>query len=151
MDVRGESPSGLEQARLERYKFILAEMGRLNENSHRHTKYFLAIFPALSSIALALKANPGAIVFGKEIAPIVSLGLMQVITMASIFGLVSVASDIASWIDYRREEVRLITSMGGTFRSDPKISKFWKWYETYLIVFLIMFPVFLWRFYLLRF
>ena len=125
----------IQQARMERYKFILSELTRLSENTHKHTRYLLTIFPAFASLIIALKFGERGLDV-KFISKIAGM-FMIVFTMASGFVVVSVLADIASWIDYRKEEVALINRMGGNFRKPPKLRNFWRWYETYLITFIV--------------
>jgi hypothetical protein len=136
------------QLKVERYKFVLSEMGRLNENTHKNTKYLLTIYPALSGAIIALRYTS----FGQSVpsgsGPVLAFGVLQLLTMVSAFGVVSVVSDLASWLDYRREEVALITSMGGDFRQAPKLQNFWRWYETYLVLFIFIYTGFTWSIYL---
>jgi hypothetical protein len=124
-------------------------MGRLNENTHRHTKYLLTLFPTLASAALALKYGVGGLQLPAQVVPILILAILVVLTMVSVFSIVSVMSDLMSWLDYRSEEANLIKSMGGTFRSLPKFRNFWRWYETYLIFFIVFYLICCWSLYVI--
>lgn len=141
-----------QQARIERYKFVLLELARLSENTHKHTRYLLAIFPAFASAVIALKfGDKGLESNTKLFFSHIAIGFLCVFTLASLFIVASVLADIASWIDYRKEEVALVNMMGGDFRKVPEIKNFWRWYETYLITFVAIFVTASWALYFFLF
>ena len=135
----------LQAGRIERYRFVLSELTRLSENTHRHTRYLLTVFPTVSSAIIALKFGEKGldIRMASKIAGVI----LVMFSVVSFFVIISVISDIASWFDYRNEEVKLINMMGGDFRKAPKIKNLWRWYETYLIGFVLFFVMIGWSIY----
>jgi len=149
--VLDSTPDFTQQARIERYKFILTELARLSENSHKHTRYLLTIFPAFTSAIIVLKFGENKIGSSVNIASPIAIAFLVVFTLASLFVIVSILADTATWFDYRNEEVKLVRLMGGDFRKQPKLGNFWRWYETYLIAFITFFLVGAWCIYLFLF
>ena len=69
-------------------------------------------------------------------------GLLGLLVMLAIFVILSILAGIFSWLDYRKEEVALLNeAVGASFRVQPRIGNFWRWYETYMILFIIVFVV----------
>jgi hypothetical protein len=51
----------------------------------------------------------------------------------------SVLAGVYSWFDYRREEVNLLNEVVRPgFRMPPKARNFWRWYETYVVVLMLI-------------
>jgi len=51
----------------------------------------------------------------------------------------SIVAGIFSWLDYRSEEVELLNKVIGVgFRRQPRKMNFWRWQETYTILFVLL-------------
>jgi hypothetical protein len=98
----------------------------------------LAVFPAFASAVIALKLGDKGVESNLRAFSNIALGFISVFTLTSLFIVASVLADVASWFDYRKEEVLLVGMMGGDFRKGPNIRNFWRWYETYLIAFVVI-------------
>jgi len=52
--------------------------------------------------------------------------------------IISIIGGVFSWLDYRKEEVELLNDIVKPgFRKMPTLRNFWRWYETYVILFII--------------
>lgn len=72
-------------------------------------------------------------------ARLATYGLVYLLVLLGIFVSLSLLAGMFTWFDYRREEVRLLDKMiGPGFRNPPKLRYFWRWYETYLLLFVIL-------------
>ena len=125
---------------VERYKYILNEIRTLNENFYK----YLTLFQTLSTALIGGGISLFAIGRNLNIAPnIVVAGIRSVVgllILLTLFILFSIISSMASWLDYRREEVEILNNaVGKGFRQLPKLNNFWRWHETYLILFIIAF------------
>ena len=50
----------------------------------------------------------------------------------------SVITGVVSWMDYRREEVRIMgDAVKPGYRIPPKLSNFWRWHEPYLLALIV--------------
>lgn len=125
--------------KLERYKYILQQLNALNEQTHKYLTLFQALITAL--------VGGGVLIFitWKELkieAVLARVGLRAVVLLLIISGLfviISIVSSMLSWMDYRREEVRLLsTIVGPEFRALPKWRNIWRWHEFYVLLFLML-------------
>jgi hypothetical protein len=77
-----------------------------------------------------------------EVARASIYALLGLLILLAVFVIFSVLAGIFSWRDYRNEEVALLDDVVGSgFRSRPKLRNFWRWYETHVIVFVIIFVI----------
>lgn len=132
---------------LERYKYILTEIRALNENLHK----YLTLFQSLVTILV----GSGVYIFfsfqKKEIAAAharVGLeGVKYLLLISAAFILLSMISGILAWRDYRKEESELLDKVVAKgFRKMPTFKNFWRWYETWMIVFIFFVTLFLVRY-----
>jgi hypothetical protein len=67
------------------------------------------------------------------------------VTVAACFTVLLVVVGVLSWIDYRREECELTAKyFEAEFRKPPRLRNFYRWYETYIVLFVIGATVLLW-------
>ncbi|MFA1550781.1 hypothetical protein [Actinomadura chokoriensis] len=137
-------PAGADFA-LERYKYILQQIHALNENVYR----FLAIFQTLAT-ALVAAALTVFVSYKKwGIAPATAksgiLGLLILETLIACFAMLLIFIGILSWLDYRNEECELTDEYACIgFRKPPRTGSFFRWYETYIILFIAGSTIFMW-------
>lgn len=132
---------------LERYKYILQQIHTLNENVYR----FLAIYQTL---AVALVGGGLALFVGyrkwgirASVARSGVIGLMWLTTTIAAFAVLLIIAGILNWLDYRREECELTDAMVRPgFRKPPQPRSFFRWYETYIVLFIAGSIVFLWSY-----
>jgi hypothetical protein len=136
-----------EEFLLERYKYILQQIHTVNENLYR----FLAIYQTL---AVALVGGGLALFVGyrkwgipASTARAGIIGVMWLVTVVATFAVLLVVIGIFSWLDYRREECELTdAAVRPGFRQPPQLRNFLRWYETYVIIFIVGSIAFLWAY-----
>lgn len=68
-----------------------------------------------------------------------------------LFVILSIVMNAISWIDYRKEEVELLSKeVDDNFRQLPSWKNLWRWNETYFVIFLIITLLAVWVFAELR-
>lgn len=132
---------------IERYRHILAQIGAANENVHR----FLAIYQAIASaavtaaLALFVGYRRWGIAVGVARTGVIGLACLQ--TVAALFAILLIFIGMLTWLDYRREECELTDELVRPgFRKPPRIGNSFRWYETYIILFIVVSTGFLWFF-----
>ncbi|GID28889.1 hypothetical protein [Paractinoplanes brasiliensis] len=130
---------------LERYKFILQQLHATNENVHR----YLAIF---QTIATTILGGVLAVFFGykrwgidaETARTVITVG-MWLVTAVAAFAILQVIVGILSWLDYRREECDLLDELVKPgVRARPLWKNFYRWYETYVVVFILTLIILTW-------
>lgn len=77
-----------------------------------------------------------------EIARAGLKGLLSLLTILALFVCALILVGIFSWMDYRKEEADFLRDeVGLGFREYPNLKNFWRWYETYYVVFILIFII----------
>jgi hypothetical protein len=139
------SPSTEDDFLLERYRYLLQQINNVNENVYK----FLAIYQALATAvvggALALFVGYRKWSIHASVARSGIVGLMWLTTVIAIFAAMLIVIGVISWLDYRREECELTdVAIRPGFRKPPRLRNFYRWYETYIIIFIAASIIFLW-------
>lgn len=130
---------------VERYKYILQQIHVVNENVYRFFAIFQTLATAITTVALALFVGYSKWGIDPATARTGVRGLLLLITIIAGFTVLLVVAGILSWLDYRREECELAARYVSTdFRPAPRLRNFYRWYETYIILFIIAAAVLLW-------
>lgn len=125
--------------KLERYKYILQQLNSLNENVHKFLALYQALATAVIGGCVAIIVGWKGMSINVEAAKLGIRGLIGLLSILTIFIIFFLVSGVLSWYDYRREEVKLLDEVVGEgFRRPPNARNFWRWSETYLILFLII-------------
>ena len=128
-----------EDFKLERYKFILQEIHSLNENNHTHLNLFQTLTTAIIGGGVAIFVSWKNLDIEAALAIIGIRGLLGLLVILTLFMVFSIIAGIFSWVDYREEEVELLSkAVHPEFRKSPTLKNFWRWQETYLIVFVVI-------------
>ena len=140
-----ETAKALQDFSLERYKYILGQIHAVNENVYK----FLAIYQALATTTVggALTVFVGYKHWGisSAVARTGVLGLIWLETIVACFTDLLIFIGVLTWLDYRREECELTDkAVHPGFRERPKIGNFFRWYETYIMLFIAASTVFVW-------
>ena len=130
---------------LERYKYILQQLHSVNENVHK----FLGIFQVLTT---SLAGGAVAVTLGYKkwgVSPAVAQASVQavmwLITLVTTFTVMLIIAGMFTWMDYRKEECELLKSHSNQVtRSAPSWGNFWRWYETYVLAFMVSACLLLW-------
>lgn len=125
--------------KLERYKFILQQIHTLNENLYRYLTLFQALATAIVGGGVAVLVSWQNLKVSVEVARTGIRGLLGLLVILTLFLIINVIIGILSWFDYRQDEVKLLDEViGNQYRKAPKLRNFWRWYETYFVIFLIL-------------
>ena len=124
---------------LERYKYILSQIQHLNEGIHKYLSLFQTLTTAIVGGGVALFVKWKEIGISPEIARTAMNSLLWLLITLALFLVFSIVSGMFSWFDYRKEEVELLNRVVGQgFRKAPKLKNAWRWYETYVLIFIIV-------------
>ena len=136
-----------EKFALERYKYILQQIHTSNENVYR----FLSLYQTL---AVAIVGGGVTLFVGYRkwsIAPSVAktgiVGLMWLVTIVGAFAVLLIIMGVFNWWDYRKEECELTDAIVRPgFRKPPRTHNLFRWYETYIVLFIAGSIGFLWAY-----
>lgn len=128
--------------KLERYKFILQQIHTLNENTHKHLTLFQTLATAIIAGGVGIFLSSKSDKVTAEIAKTGIKGLLSLLTILALFVCALIIIGIFSWVDYRKEEADFLRhEIGLGFREYPNLKNFWRWYETYYVVFILIFII----------
>ncbi|WP_308405193.1 hypothetical protein [Streptomyces sp. B93] len=144
-DVRPEAEATRNEFALERYRYILQQIHAVNENGHR----FLAIYQTLATtlVGAALALFVGYRRWGVEpdTARGGIIGLLVLTTVVAAFTVTQIVVGTLAWLDYRNEECDITDQMVEPgFRKRPKPENFFRWYETYVVAFILISIITMW-------
>lgn len=130
---------------LERYRYILQQINAINENTHR----FLAIYQTL---ATSLAGGAIALFVGYrkwDLTPAAArggvIGLLTLATVVAAFTVTLIVAGAAAWLDYRNEECDITDEVVEPgFRQRPRPGNLFRWYETYLLLFIVVSMITMW-------
>jgi len=130
---------------VERYKYILQQIQTVNENVYRFFAIFQTLMTAIVTGALALFVGYSTWGISADTARLGIRGLLFLASIVAAFTVLLVLVGVLSWLDYRRDECELTVKYFEVgFRSPPRLRNFYRWYETYIILFVVSAIVLLW-------
>ncbi|MEU4164866.1 hypothetical protein [Actinoplanes sp. NPDC026670] len=140
-----EDKLGRSDFEVERYKYILQQLGASNENVHR----FLAVYQSLATLivggGITLFVSYRKWEIPADVAKSGLLALGWLLCLVALFTILMIGANMASWYDYRKEECSLVNSVVDVnFRKAPRLANFYRWHETYIIVFIVVSNALLW-------
>ncbi|MFJ7334872.1 hypothetical protein ACIQUU_16670 [Streptomyces sp. NPDC101116] len=149
MAVSGEDRSEAQNVRnefaLERYRYILQQIHAVNENAHRFLAIYQTLATALTGAMLALFIGYRRWDIEPAIARGGMVGLLVLTTVVAAFTITQVLVGALAWLDYRNEECDLTDEMVSPhFRKRPKPGNFFRWYETYVMSFIVASMIAMW-------
>jgi hypothetical protein len=125
--------------KLERYKYILQQIHTLNENLYRYLALFQTLATAIVGGGVAVLVSWQNLKVSAEVARVGIRGLLGLLIILTLFLIINVIIGVLSWFDYRQDEVKLLDEViGSQYRKLPKAGNWWRWYETYFVIFLIL-------------
>jgi ABC-type uncharacterized transport system permease subunit len=149
MTTQGQPDRGSEATRnefaLERYRYILQQIQAVNENAHRFLAIYQTLITSLVGAALALFVGYRKWEIPAEAARSGVIGLLVLATLAAGFTITLIAVGALAWLDYRNEECDItdrIVAPG--FRERPQVKNLLRWYETYVLLFILVSIVAMW-------
>ncbi|MFF8505066.1 hypothetical protein ACF07L_31070 [Streptomyces anulatus] len=130
---------------LERYRYILQQIHTVNENAHR----FLAIYQTLATtlVGAALALFVGYRRWGVEPATARGgvIGLLVLATVVAAFTVTQIVVGALAWLDYRNEECDITDEIVAPgFRKRPRPGNLFRWYETYVLLFILASIITMW-------
>ncbi len=148
MVVAVTEPGQIDRAQafeVERYKFLLQQLHTVNENVYR----FLAIYQTLATVlvgaALTLFVRWDEWKIERGIAQIGIVSILLLVTVIAAFTVLLIVIGVFTWLDYRREECALTEeAVRPGYRKAPEPRNFWRWYETYILLFIVGSVGFMW-------
>jgi hypothetical protein len=130
---------------VERYKYILQQLHTVNENVYRFLAIYQTIATVLVGAALTLFVRYEDWHIRPEVARIGIVAILLLLTVVAGFTVLLIVVGVLNWLDYRREECELTeVAVRPGFRHPPRTTNFWRWYETWMVAFIVGSLVFLW-------
>jgi hypothetical protein len=124
---------------LECYKYILGEIKWLNESNHKYLSLYQALATAIISGGIGVFVTWKNLNITVDVAKMAITGAVVLLVLTTLFVIASIIANIMSWFDYRREEVKILNRfVGSNFRDLPSLHNFWRWSETYILLFLVV-------------
>ncbi|MEU2862550.1 hypothetical protein ABZ672_30115 [Streptomyces mirabilis] len=149
MTVSGEAEPQVDAVRkdfaLERYRYILQQIHAVNENAYRFLAIYQTVATALVGAALALFVGYRKWGIEPDTARGGVIGLLVLVTVVAAFTMMLIVVGAIAWVDYRNEECDITDEMIGVgFRKRPRTGNLFRWYETYLLLFILASVVAMW-------
>ncbi|MFF9046454.1 hypothetical protein [Streptomyces parvulus] len=142
---RSETNSARNEFALERYRYILQRIHAVNENAHRFLAIYQTLATALVGAALALFVGYHKWNVAPATARAGVVGLLILATMVAAFTTTLIVVGAFAWLDYRNEECDITDEMiGPGFRKRPRSRNLFRWYETYVLLFILSSIIVMW-------
>ncbi|MDF5707084.1 MAG: hypothetical protein PUP90_05220 [Nostoc sp. S4] len=133
--------------KLERYKYILQQIHFLNENIFKYMYLFQTLATAIITGGIAVFVSWRKLEITPDIAKLGITSFLGLLIITAIFSIFSIVVGVASWVDYRKEEVELLNeTVRPGFRKPARIRNLWRWYETYIVLLIFLVIVFIYFF-----
>ncbi|WP_239109876.1 hypothetical protein [Streptomyces coelicoflavus] len=130
---------------LERYRYILQQINAVNENAHRFLAIYQTLVTALIGAALALFVGYHKWQIKPATARDGVIGLLILVTVVAAFTIILIIVGSLAWLDYRHEECDITDELVGVgFRKRPRPTNLFRWYETYVLLFILISVVTMW-------
>jgi hypothetical protein len=130
---------------LERYKYILQQIHTVNENVYRFLAIYQTLATVLVSLVLALFVGYREWGIDASVARAGVVGLMILVNVIAAFTVLLIFVGVLTWFDFRREECDLTNAIVYPgFRKRPQVRNLLRWYETYVISFIVVTIGILW-------
>ena len=144
-DAEPEVTTQRNEFALERYRYILQQVHAVNENAYRFLAIYQTLVTSLVGAALALFVGYRKWGVDADTARGGVIGLLILATVIAAFTMTLIVVGVATWIDYRGEECDITDEIVRPgFRERPNPRNFFRWYETYFILFIIVSMITMW-------
>ncbi|MGW2642951.1 hypothetical protein [Streptomyces sp. NPDC001348] len=144
-ETEPETASVRNEFALERYRYILQQINAVNENAHRFLALYQTLATALVSGALALFVGYRKWQLPPTTARGGVIGLLTLTTVVAAFTSTLIVVGALAWLDYRNEECDITDEViGPDFRKRPRPGNFLRWYETYVLLFILVSVITMW-------
>ncbi|WP_431990437.1 hypothetical protein [Streptomyces albogriseolus] len=130
---------------LERYRYVLQQIQTVNENAHRFLAIYQTLATTLVATALALFVGYRKWELEADTARGGVIGLLTLTTVVAVFTGILIVVGALAWLDYRHEECDITDELVGPgFRKRPRPGNFLRWYETYVVLFILVSVITMW-------
>ncbi|WP_329598071.1 hypothetical protein OIE43_22255 [Streptomyces pseudovenezuelae] len=130
---------------LERYRYILQQIHAVNENVHRFLAIYQALATALVGAAIVLFVSYRKWGVAPSTARGGVIGLLVLATVVAAFTCMLIVVGALAWLDYRNEECDITDEVVGLgFRARPRSGNLLRWYETYVLLFILVSVATMW-------
>ncbi|WP_031043417.1 hypothetical protein [Streptomyces sp. NRRL F-5650] len=130
---------------LERYRYVLQQIQAVNENAHRFLALYQTLATGLVTAALALFVGYRKWELAAATARGGVIGLLTLTTVVAAFTATLIVVGAVAWLDYRHEECDITDEfVGPGFRKRPRPGNYLRWYETYVVLFILVSVITMW-------
>ncbi|MBD8197605.1 MULTISPECIES: hypothetical protein [Pantoea] len=123
---------------LERYKYILLRKQTLNEATFKIAAIYQVIIITLAAAQYNIINLLNTYKIDKIKAIFFSNCLMAMLLILTIFTVTLLIGGVFSWLKYRNEESDIEQEAFGLSRKKPKLTNVVRWYETYLVLTILL-------------
>jgi len=122
----------------ERYRFILQQIHTVNENVYRFLAIYQTLMTALVGAQVILFVNYRRWGIPAAVSRTGLIAILLLETMIACFAVLLIITGVLAWLDYRNEECDLTDRLIGVgFRDRPAKRNLFRWYETYIVLFIM--------------
>ena len=137
-----------ESFKLEKYKYILARKQSLNEATFKIAAIYQVAIAALGLAQYNIIAMLKASSITLEVASLSSLCLIVMLAILTVLIAALLIGGILAWLKYRYDEGEIERDVFGKSRAPVKLASIFTWYETYIILTVVLvFFVCLWAYF----
>jgi magnesium-transporting ATPase (P-type) len=128
-----------------RYEHILEQIQSVNENVFRFLAIYQTLISALAAGQILLFINHQRWALTLSTTRIGLVGILVLETIVGVFASLMIIVGALNWFDYRSEECDISdVVLGRSFRKRPSLSNWYRWYETYIVIFIVLSVATLW-------
>jgi hypothetical protein len=139
------APDLARELQIERYRYLQQQLHTVNENVYRFLTIYQTLATTLVAGALALWVGYRRWGIEPALARHGVVGILVLTSVVAAFTVLLIFVGILNWLDYRREECRLTDEVVYPgFRLPPRTSNLLRWYETWVLLFIVASVVFMW-------
>ncbi|WP_252088843.1 hypothetical protein [Pseudomonas sp. MWU13-3659] len=128
-----------ENFKIEKYKYILARKQALNEVTFKIVAVYQALILALFAGQYAVYTSAGKGTLTPALALQSTYVLFALFVMVSVLILALLVGGVFSWMSYRQDESEIELAVTGVPKRPIALADLWRWYETYLVLFVLVF------------
>ncbi len=137
-----------ENFKLEKYKYILARKQSLNEATFKITAIYQVAIAALGLAQYNVMAMLKVSSITLDVASLSSLCLIVMLAILTVLIVALLIGGILAWLKYRYDESEIEREVFGVSRPSVKLASILTWYETYIILTVVLvFFVCLWAYF----
>lgn len=137
-----EQDSQVLDFKMERLRFVLQQIDRLNERLDKRIALYQTLMVAIVSGIASIYVGRAALGIDDAVARTGIYALLVLAYFVTAFVIVLTVVGVLSWRNYRNDEVAIFDDVVRPgYRGTVRMTNFWRWHETYLVLFLACVPV----------